>query len=85
MAALSKPKPQPAPPPARPADREAMVDPAHPMHQELLRRMSAEPAGAPRVEDARWSRPARLAFAFYAGLAAWGMVAATVFLLSRLA
>ncbi len=46
-----------------------MTDPLHPMHRELLARISTPPA-----KDQGLSRPARLAIIFYAALASWGLV-----------
>lgn len=54
-----------------PADRSAdvMIDPLHPMHQDLLARIS----GA-RVMDTKLPRPQRLAIAFYGSVAGWALV-----------
>lgn len=49
---------------------EEMVDPLHPMHQELLRRFEATSASA----DSGLSVPQRFATVFYLGLASWGAV-----------
>ncbi len=46
-----------------------MTDPLHPMHRELLARISTPP-----VTDQGLSRPARLTIIFYAALASWGLV-----------
>lgn len=85
MAALPEPKPHPTSSSPRVVEWEEMHDPVHPMHQELLRRVSAEPATAASAIEVGWSRPARLAFAFYAALTAWGMVIAVAVLVFRVA
>lgn len=83
MAALPKPQTHAAPPP-RAGDWEAMVDPVHPMHRELLRRVSEGSDPSPYDDSERWSGPARLAVAFYLGLASWAVIISSVMLLSRL-
>lgn len=70
--------------PVAPAPRgtaEDMADPPHPMHRELLRRMTAPGVGE-HVDD-RWSRPARLATAFYLGLGSWGLFLLLGFAVAR--
>lgn len=50
-------------------DSDVMSDPLHPMHQHLLAQFSASASAAPVM-----TRPPFMAFAFYAGIAAWGAV-----------
>lgn len=50
-------------------DADVMIDPLHPMHQELLARISGSSVTAGRL-----TRPQRLAIAFYAAISAWGLV-----------
>jgi hypothetical protein len=52
----------------------------HPMHLELARRMTA----GPQSEQQQWSRPARMAFIFYAAIASWGLIALAVYMAARL-
>lgn len=84
MAALSKQKPLP-PVPSRDQSWEVMADPIHPMHQELLRRVSEGGAAIAAADPDRLSPPARMAAAFYLGLASWGLVIGSLVLLARLA
>lgn len=53
--------------PARPW--EAMSDPLHPMHQQLLRRFESPENAATTLNG-----PMRFAFIFYAAIAAWALV-----------
>lgn len=79
---MARPKlnaPLPAPSQAEPW--QAMADPPHPMHQELLRRMSAAPAIT--AGAAGWSGPARFATAFYLGLGSWAVFGLIALLVSR--
>ena len=52
----------------------------HPMHLELARRMTA----GPQVEHKQWSRPARMAFIFYAAVGSWGLIGLAVYTAVRL-
>ena len=71
MAALRKTTPlEPQVDATAPPLFEEMRDPLHPMHQELLRRISTEPA----TGVAGLSHPSRFAAIFYFGVAAWGVV-----------
>jgi hypothetical protein len=64
-----------------PAGRSAdvMINPPHPMHQDLLARIS----GA-RAMETKLPRPQRLAIAFYGSLAAWALVWLTIQLIKAL-
>lgn len=84
MAALPRPEPLPTPVSARSAAWEEMDDPLHPMHQELLRRVSGDAARAPEAAPGGWSGPARMAAVFYLGLASWAAVVGTIMLFKRL-
>ncbi len=55
--------------PAAAVDADVMSDPLHPMHRELMARMSA-----PVVVGEGLSCPARSAIVFYAAVSAWGLV-----------
>jgi hypothetical protein len=55
--------------PASAAGDEVMIDPLHPMHQDLLARITAPP-----MRDERLPVPRRMAIGFYAAVAAWGVV-----------
>lgn len=81
--ALPRSKPQAAASP--PADRwEQMYDPLHPMHQDLLRRISTEHSiEAAAAAPGGWSGPARFAAVFYLGAASWGAVGLFAFVVSR--
>jgi len=48
---------------------DLMTDPLHPMHRDLLARISAPPVAREVLV-----RPPRFAIPFYAGIAAWGFV-----------
>lgn len=52
----------------------------HPMHLDLARRMAA----GPQIEQRQWSRPARLAFIFYAAVASWGLIGLAVYSVTKL-
>lgn len=51
------------------ADADRMIDPLHPMHRDLLARISDA-----TVTDKALTRPTRLAIIFYSAIAAWGLV-----------
>lgn len=50
-------------------DADVMIDPLHPMHQDLLARVT----GSGNIAE-RLTRPQRMAIAFYAAISAWGAV-----------
>jgi hypothetical protein len=54
-------------------------DALHPMHVELARRITA----GRQVEQKQWSRPARMAFIFYAAVASWGLIGLAVYMTVR--
>ncbi|WP_375401952.1 hypothetical protein [uncultured Sphingomonas sp.] len=63
----------------------AMADPPHPMHQELLRRVTAADMDAGPAASIPLSRPARLATIFYLGLGSWGLLGLLGYSIVRLA
>lgn len=53
---------------------DVMIDPLHPMHQQLLARYAVPVVRHdPRDDQEGLSRSARMAVIFYAALAAWGL------------
>ncbi len=86
MSALPKPSlPKPSLPgrdaTLRQEEWAPMVNPLHPMHQELMRRV-VQGGDAAVAEGV--SRPARFAAIFYLGLASWGAIALVAGLIAHL-
>jgi hypothetical protein len=81
MTAQQKPRQYPKISSATSRDATGDISQAlHPMHVELARRMS----GGAVAEEQAWSRPAKMAFMFYAGLASWASVGLAIYLATRI-